>query len=147
MVNIQTTRFGNLEVPTEEILYFPDGLIGMADNTHWVLVADPENSLVAWLQSMSLAEVAVPTVSPRKFVPHYRVSVNKRQLLPLDLSQTRELFVLAVVNTNEEQWTANLKAPLLIDLENQIGRQVITTDGQPVRYVLPSVSSSLRKSA
>ena len=147
MVTIQTARFGNLEVPTEEILYFPDGLIGMADNTHWVLVEDPENSLVAWLQSMARPEVAVPTVSPRKLVPHYRVCVNKRQLLPLDLSQTREMFVLAVVNTNEGQWTANLKAPLVIDLQNQLGRQVITTDGQPVRYVLPSVSSSLRKSA
>ena len=147
MVSIQTTRFGTLKVPTDEILYFPDGLIGMADSTHWVLFADSNNPLVAWLQSMSRPEIAVATVSPRKLVPHYRVCVTKRQLSPLNLAQTSELFVLAIVNSNGGQWTANLKAPLVIDLQNQIGRQVVTADSQPVRYLLPSVSSSLRKSA
>jgi len=147
MVSIQTTRFGKLDVPTDEILYFPDGLIGLADCTHWVLVADPKNSLVAWLQSMSRSDVGVPMVSPRQLVPHYRVRVTKRQLTPLNLAQTSELFVLAVVNCHDGKWTANLKAPLLIDLQNQIGRQVVTTDSQPVQYGLPSVSASLRKSA
>ncbi|HMC10031.1 MAG TPA: flagellar assembly protein FliW, partial [Pirellulaceae bacterium] len=44
--------------------------------------------------------------------------------------------------------TLNLKAPLIINLDRRLGRQVITTDEQPVALPLvPAPPALLRKSA
>jgi flagellar assembly factor FliW len=43
--------------------------------------------------------------------------------------------------------TLNLKAPLIINLDRRLGRQVITSDEQPVVLTLPSAPPLLRKSA
>jgi flagellar assembly factor FliW len=81
-------------------------------------------------------------------VPHYRVHVTRGQLAPLELSHFDQTYVLAVVSKSDDELTLNLRAPLIINLDRRLGRQVITTDEQPVAcQLIASQSASLRKSA
>jgi flagellar assembly factor FliW len=68
---VQTSRFGKVEAKPEEIIIFPNGLIGFETSRQWVILPDPENGDVAWLQSVSDSQVALPLISPRKFAPDY----------------------------------------------------------------------------
>jgi flagellar assembly factor FliW len=147
-MQIRTAHFGTLEIDVEEILFFPRGIIAFQDCRHWVLLADAENLAVAWLQSVTRCEVALPVVSPRRFSPDYAVHVTRGQLLPLEFSQFDQAYVLTVVSQSDGDLTLNLKAPLIINLDRRLGRQVVTSDEQPVALVLPAASPAvLRQSA
>jgi len=55
--------------------------------------------------------------------------------------------VLTIVGKNEEGVTLNLKAPLVINLERRLGRQVITNGDQPLQHPLHRPTAPLRKTA
>lgn len=129
---VQTTRFGQIRSTQEEVIIFPNGLIGFESSRHWVIVPDPENSNVAWLQSIAESQVALPLVSPRKFAPDYKVCVPQRELTPLGLRSTDQIFVLTVVSKSGKTLTANLRSPIIINLTKRIACQVIATDALPL---------------
>jgi flagellar assembly factor FliW len=147
-MQIQTHHFGPVEIQVDDVLLFPRGIIALEDCRHWVLLADAENAALAWLQCVTQPEIAVPVVSPRRFAPEYQVRLTRGQLSPLELSQFDQAYVLAIVSRGDDQLTLNLKAPLIINLGRRIGRQVITTDEQPLALELPTHTGAvLRKSA
>jgi flagellar assembly factor FliW len=147
-VQIETSHFGPLEIEAGDILLFPHGVIAFEECKHWVLLADAENPALAWLQSISQPDVALPVVSPRRFTPDYRVHVAKGQLVPLEFSQFDQAYVLSIVSQSDGDLTLNLRAPLIINLDRRLGRQVITTDEQPVAQILAAAPPTLmRKSA
>jgi len=146
-MKIHTTRFASIEIEPDDILFFRNGLVGFEDCRHWVLLADSENSAVAWLQSMQHSDVALPVVSPRRFVSGYQVRLEPADVDILQLAEVEQAFVLSVVSRNEETLTLNLRAPLVINLDRRIGSQVITVDAQPMQYELAALPTIMRRSA
>jgi len=147
-MQIHTTRFGLVEIDIADILLFPHGVIAFEDCQHWVLLADDGNDSLGWLQSVTRGEVALAVVSPRRYAPEYQVHVTRGQLASLELSHFDSAYVLSVVSKSDDDLTLNLKAPLIINLDRRLGRQVITTDEQPVaRQLTASTPALLRKSA
>jgi flagellar assembly factor FliW len=135
-VRIKTTRFGDLEVYQEHLLVFPAGMLGLEECRQWVLLADTSNDALGWLQSTERAEIALAVVSPRRFVPDYQVRVPRREIEAIELQDPSRSQVLVIVGKNERSVTLNLKAPLLLNMERQIGRQAIVVNDVPVQYEL-----------
>jgi len=146
-MKIETTRFGAVEVEQEDVLDFPGGLLGLEDCRQWVLLADAENDALGWLQCAGRAEYAFAVVCPRRFVPEYQVRVSRGELTPLLLTDVQDAQVLAIVGKSQHGITLNLKAPVVINLERRLGRQVITNGDMPVAYELTRQPAPLRKSA
>ena len=142
----QTTRFGPVEIDPDDSILFPTGLLAFEQCRHWVLLADADNDAVAWMQSVVHPEVAMAVVSPRRFVPEYRLRVTADQLAPLEFTEIHQAYLLAVVSKHESSLTINLKAPLVINLQRRLGRQVVATGEAPVQHALPG-AARLRKSA
>lgn len=143
---IDTTRFGRVAILEEDILAFDQGLIGMEQCRRWVLLADAGNESLAWLQSVDRPEAALAVVSPRRFVADYQVRVGRRDLAPLGDASSKSLQVLVILNRHDEGLTLNLKAPLVIHLENRRGRQIVAKNDHEVRYVL-GATIPMRRSA
>jgi flagellar assembly factor FliW len=146
-MQIRTTRFGPLEIEADDILSFPAGLLGLEDCRHWVLLADAQNSALGWLQSTSRPEVALAVVCPRRFVPDYQFRVYRSELAALDLADVKDAQVLSIVGKNDRSITLNLKAPVVINLDRRLGRQVVANGEQPVQYELANRQAPLKKSA
>ena len=147
-MKISTRHFGSVEINPEDILLFPRGIVAFEDCRHWILISDEENPALAWLQSISRPEVAIPVVSPRRFAPAYNVHIVRSQLAPLEFSQLDHAYVLTVVSHSDGDLTLNLRAPLIINLDRRLGRQVITADEQPLAMPLVHIAlTALRKSA
>ena len=147
MIEVDTTRFGAVGIEADDILLFPSGLPGLDDLHHWILLADAENDALAWLQCISRPDIALAVVSPRRFVADYQVRVARSELTPLQLDADSEAHVVVVVGKNELSLTLNLKAPLIINLQRRLGRQVIVNDDQPLQFELAPRQAQLRKSA
>lgn len=146
-MKINSNRFGPLEIAADDVIFFPQGMLGMEDFHQWTLLAGVENEAVAWLQSVESPEVALAVVSPRRFVPSYQMRISRRELDSLDLNDIADAKVLAVAGKMDHSITLNLKAPLLINIERRLGRQVITCGDLPVRFKLGSVPPTLRRTA
>lgn len=146
-MNIETTRFGRLSINSEDTIRFPLGLVGFEDSQDWIILADNQDESLGWLQSTVQADLAFAVVSPRRYVPGYRVRVSPDQAETLCLEACQQTFVLVIVSQHEEDLSVNLRAPILINLTARIGRQVITTDDQPLRHPIVTQSAPLRKSA
>jgi flagellar assembly factor FliW len=137
-----------MDINHSDMLLMPHGLIGFETCRHWVLLSSQENEEVAWLQSVALANVALPVVSPRRFAPNYRVQVNKRDLALLHLHTEDQLYVLSIVSKSGVTLTANLKSPILLNASRHIAIQLVVTDDQPLALPLGlSNSGSIRRAA
>ncbi len=146
-MNIETTRFGSVTIQSEDILSFEAGIIGFANSRRWVILADTENPAVAWFQSLDDPSLAMAVDSPRRFIPNYQVRLTPSELSPIRLSDVDQAFVLCVVSRNENHLTMNLRAPLIVNLDQKMGAQSMTTDDQPLQYPFARISPKLRQSA
>ena len=146
-MQINTSRFGPVEIMPEDILLFSRGIIGFEEHRHWVLLGDDSSDCVAWLQSLSDEAVALPLVSPRRFVPSYRVRITKDQLSPLELTVLDHAFVLVTLSYYDRGPTINLRAPIVINLDRRIGKQLVTSTVESVQQAILGESTTLRKSA
>jgi flagellar assembly factor FliW len=144
---IETTRFGPVDIEPDDVIHFPNGLLGMEECRRWVLLGDEENDVLGWLQSVDRSEIAMAVVSPRRFVPDYQMRVARHELGPLALEDVRQAQVLVILGKTDRAMTLNLKAPLVFNLPRRLGRQVVTNGDQPVQYALPCAQASLKKSA
>lgn len=146
-MRIHTTRFGRIDVEPADVLNFSSGLPGLEDCRQWALLADAANDALGWLQSVARGDVALAVVSPRRFVPDYQVRIPRSELSPLALADVRQAQVVVVVGRNGTSLTLNLKAPIVINLENRTGRQVVASGDLPLQFELGQERPPLKKSA
>ena len=140
-MRIETQRFGNLTLDQDQLFLFPSGLIGMEPLRDWALLPDAENPAVAWLQSASRGDRALPLISPRAFFPDYRVEVSRRELACLHIRPGAEMYVLTTVSGHSGKLTTNLRSPILLNLSRRLGCQVITDNDYPLQQAVSSLKS------
>ncbi len=147
-MQIQSSRFGRLDVSHTDMLLMPQGLIGFETCRHWILLSNPENEEVAWLQSVALANVALPVISPRRFVPNYRAHIQRRDLDVLRIKNADQVYLLCVVSKSGGTLTSNLKSPIILNATQRLATQVVVTDDQPLSLPLGLTGTeSIRRAA
>lgn len=139
-MRIETQRFGNITLDQNQLFLFPAGLIGMETLRDWALLPDLENPTVAWLQSASRGDRALPMISPRAFFPDYRVQVTRRELAGLHMKPGAEMYVLTTISGHSGKLTTNLRSPILLNLSRRLGCQVITDNAQPLQQAVTSLN-------
>jgi len=140
-MRIETQRFGNITLDQDQLFLFPSGLIGMETLRDWALLPDFDNPAVAWLQSASRGDRALPLISPRAFFDDYRVQVSRRELAGLHMKPGAELYVLTTVSGHSGKLTTNLRSPIVLNLSRRLGCQVITDNDQPLQQGVSSLTS------
>ena len=129
---LNTKHFGKLEVDENRIISFEYGIPGFPDDKRFIIVTDidePE-SLYCWLQSVDDGNVSLVLIDSFFAMPDYNPLVNEGDIEGLgnvDLSDIIS-FNVAVIKSNLEESTINLKAPILINEKTKKGKQVIVTN-------------------
>ena len=122
------TRFGTLEFTDQDIISFPEGLIGFEGHTQFVLVPSKPGSPFSWLQSTNDPSLAFLVADPNAFFNDYSPELSDRDASTLGLSESSDyaLVVTAAIPSGQpNNATANLAAPIIINLDSRIGKQVI----------------------
>jgi flagellar assembly factor FliW len=135
-VNIESTRFGALEVPEESVLEFPNGLIGLG-GTRYTLIAREESAPFLWLHSLDDPSLAIPVTNPWFFFSSYEVEVSDSEADRIGVTDPSQADVYVTVRSGEtiEDFRANLRAPILV--AGGRGHQVINeASGTSVRAPL-----------
>ena len=139
---IQTSRFGPVTLQGEDIIEFPEGILGFNDLRKFVLLDDPNDEIFAWLQSCEIPQIAFPVLEPELFSQTYQVALTKHDLeslgLPHQDTGTQKAdpttpmrirsFSIITIPDDPTQMTANLKAPIVINIEKRTARQIVLQD-------------------
>ncbi len=127
---IKTSRFGLVELKSEDILTFNEGLLGFQDLRQFVLLDDPNDDIFAWLQSCELPSIAFPVLEPEIFGHKYAVGLNRTdsESLKLQAGQAPAYLNIITIPDDATEMTANIKAPIVINVEQRIARQCVLQD-------------------
>ena len=127
-MNVQTTRFGSVEVDDDRVLDFASGLLGFSSYTRFVLLQPDEDGVFFWLQSIEAPELAFVITDPQIWVPDYEAIIRKEQMEMLSLERLEEAQVFVIVNKYDNALTANMQGPLVMNLRNQEAMQLVLAD-------------------
>ena len=127
-MRIKTTRFGEIEVDESRIIKFPKGILGFPDDLEYALLQTNNEGNFFWLQSVGKPELAFVVCDPVLFVPDYQVPVKLDDLSQIDLTSLDNAQVLTIVNKSDRSLTGNLQGPLVINVINRHGKQVVLSE-------------------
>ncbi len=139
-MKVKTTRFGTLDVAEQDLLVFPEGLVGFSGKKRFVIFSKENNHPFFWLQSVDDPKLAFVICDPAIFFPNYRISARKTELSAIGGSDPEELIICAIVSISREPFTmcANLQGPLVINTESRKAKQLVLVEGNyGTRHPIP----------
>lgn len=138
-MELNTSRFGALEVDPTAIITFTQPIIGFQEYRRFVLLPGPPESAVSWLQSTDAGDLAFLLMNPRQLLPEYRLNLPAHELSELAVGAEEELevYTLLVVPEDRNKIRTNLKAPILINLRQRLGKQTVLERSEyPIQFFL-----------
>jgi flagellar assembly factor FliW len=135
-VTFESVRFGTVEVPAEEVIEFPDGLVGLGGLRYTLLDRNPGTGFL-WLHCVDDPALALPVVSPQQFFADFSLELTEEDRGRIGVEDPAAARVLVTVRATPDPLdiTANLRAPLVI--HEGRGFQVINTvEGAPLQAPL-----------
>jgi flagellar assembly factor FliW len=127
-MNVNTSRFGTVEIDADRVITFPTGLLGFGGQTKFALLQPNSEGVFYWLQSLETPELAFVVADPSLFVEGYEVPIRDDQMAVLGLTSLEEAQVLVIVNRYGESLTGNLQGPLVINVQTRNGEQLVLAD-------------------
>jgi flagellar assembly factor FliW len=127
-MHVQTTRFGTVEVGNDRLLDFHAGLLGFSSYTRFALLQPDEDGIFYWLQSVDSPELAFVVTDPARWCDEYEATIRREHMDVLDLDAVGDARVFVIVNKYDETLTANLQGPLVVNLRNRRGMQIVLSD-------------------
>ena len=136
---VTSSRFGEISYSEDDVLVFPRGLPAFEHHHNWLLAGDEENA-IKWLQNIEDGELALPVTTPDAVMPDYNAKIPEDELDLVGSKDFADLALLIVVSIPESAtWdmTANLRAPILVNLKSRKAVQVIALNEEyPIRHVV-----------
>lgn len=136
--------FKNLPYPqkvaallNESVVFnFPDGIPAFENSRRYIILLNEKIKPFIYLKSLDSEDLGFVCIDPFLICPRYSIQIPAKDLSLLDLKDSANALILSLVTVENrpEETTANLLAPIIINIANQTGRQVILEDNKPVRF-------------
>ena len=152
MPSIETKYFGTLPYRDESVFEFPYGLPAFEEENRFILIDFPENGPLVFLQSLTQATLCFLAFPILVADREYRLAVSAEDLGALELDRARQpelgadVLVLALVSLHAGfPATANLMAPIVLNLKTLRGLQAIRQDNlyshqHPIQSLRPELA-------
>ena len=127
-MEVQTSRFGVIEIAEDRVITFSKGLLGFPSMCRYCLLQPGDDAMFFWLQSLDDPELAFVITDPTMFYPEYAVPIRSEQMETLSLDKLEDAQVFVIVNKVEQQLTGNLQGPLVVNTLERTGEQLILAD-------------------
>ena len=126
MASFRSTRFGRFHIDDGAALRFPGGVAGLSHLEWFAILKRRADSVFLWLQSLDDPDVALPIVLPWAFHWDYEIELPDADLRLLGVSSADQLSIYCLVDVGDEMRSAtvDLAAPLVINDETHVGRQL-----------------------
>ncbi len=133
-MKLATKRFGTIEVDDDNVLQVPTGIPGFPELRRVTLLAatgvEPDLPLY-WMQDLDDGDLAFLCLVPWASFPEYDIEFDDFELGIVDAGDVRILNLISVRRDESgATMSANLRAPLIVDVRQQQLHQVILSDSR-----------------
>jgi flagellar assembly factor FliW len=117
-MQIETSRFGTLELGEDVLIMFPWGIPGFGTLKRYVLL-EHRNGPFQWLQAVDDPTVAFVVCAPD--VLGFRYTIPSDKVDPIELDLLDDLAILLMVSFDRERKSLrpHLRGPLLLNATNR----------------------------
>ena len=126
-MQIDTLRFGTVEVDPEKVIEFGDGIPGLEQYKKYALLQFEDSYPIVWLQSLDDTGICLPVLDTFTVLPDYVFDIDEIDVKALELKSPDELHVVSVVVIPEDiqGMTVNLAAPIIINTITGQAKQIV----------------------
>jgi len=114
----------------QRLIQFEEGLIGFYDCKSFMLVERDDIAPFLWLQSTERHDVGFLVIDPALVIHDYKSIIPNREWESLGILDYSSGLVLVTcsVGVKSAASTGNLQAPLIVNYETNVGKQIILTE-------------------
>jgi flagellar assembly factor FliW len=125
-------QFEEIEIEETDIINLTQGLIGFPALHKYAVLVDDEVTPFQWFQCLDDPSLAFVIINPLLFKPDYRVKISREEIAELGINNPAKVTINTIVTIPPDpgSLTANLQAPILINNENRLGKQVILMNNE-----------------
>jgi flagellar assembly factor FliW len=143
MMQIDTSRFGQIDIADDAVIRFPRGLYGLDGARAYCLLGHDKRSGFHWLQATDAPAIAMVVTDPFPFFPDYQVEIPDAAAALLRAASASDVAIytpLTIVAAEDRVYT-NLLGPLVINHRAGRGLQIIQDATRySTRHLLPVVA-------
>ena len=150
MPTFDTKSFGTIAFEPRDTIEFSRGLPGFEERHRFVAIHQQSAAPLVFLQSIEDPGLCFITAPVLAVDPQYRLKLSEEDREAADLSAVRQprigkdVWALAVISMRASGPTANLLAPLVINLRSLRAVQAVLRDSDySHRYVLPEPAEAV----
>jgi len=146
MPRLVSKYFGELDYSADSVFQFLEGIPAFEDQTAFVFLDQPQTHPLVFMQSLRYPGLCFISVPVFVVDPAYRLDLVSEDFVSLDLAPElapqigSDILCLALVTVSKgADPTVNLASPVVLNLRNRKGGQVIQPSaGYSVRHPLPT---------
>jgi flagellar assembly factor FliW len=129
MMKLRTKYHGEIEINEKDIFHFKYGIPGFLDEKQFVLLPLEDTPFVI-LQSVKTPSLGFAMIDPFGYFPDYDIELDEQTVTQLEIFSEKEvaIYVILTVADPFDNTTANLQAPIVLNYEKKLGKQVILTN-------------------
>jgi flagellar assembly factor FliW len=149
----QTKYHGALRFEPHQVLNVPGGLFGFPEEKEFILLELPSMRPLAFVQSIRTTDLCFVALPAQVIDPGYQLHLQTADIEAFGYTPDQpptmghDLLCLALLTMREQQeTTANLLAPLIIDISRHHGMQVLVEGGYSHEHPIPAGTTELTPS-
>lgn len=130
IMKINSSKLGEIEYKEDDIITLSAPLLGFPELQDFLLISDDNSYPFLWFQSVEDKEICFILIETNTFFKEYNPIIPKRELkvLAIGSEEDMKLFSIVVVPADPKLSTANLRAPLVVNFEKKLAKQIILDD-------------------
>ncbi|WP_217596238.1 flagellar assembly protein FliW [Cohnella sp. GbtcB17] len=117
-------------------------ILGFPELNEFVMLPIDDSATItpfAYLQSSTEEEVGFLVADPFQFCADYEFKIEEQDIQDIEATTPEEVVVMAIVRIGDpfDTSTINLMAPLVINVDKLLGRQVVLSSDKPYTTKMP----------
>lgn len=132
-MKINTKNFGEIEIEEKDIINFPSGILAFEDQNRFIIIKnnDEENPF-HYFQSLNDSNLAFVIIDPFVFKKDYDINISDSIVEKLKIKKPEEvkLYTIVTVPKDLKKMTANLSGPIVINIKENLGGQIVLDDNR-----------------
>ncbi len=136
-MRLSTTRFGDIDIDESRAIVMRGGILGFEHLKRYVFLVQDEENLFCWLQCVDNGSLAFVLIDPFVIKPDYRPVIQDSDIELLEIKSPEDVILMSIVTIYPDPFkvTANLKAPIVINVRERLGKQIVLDrEDYPVQY-------------
>ncbi|MCY6353961.1 flagellar assembly protein FliW [Clostridium sp. ZS2-4] len=126
-MELKTKYHGIREYEKKDVINFSKGLPGFEDLKRFILFPVEDNEMFSVLHSIDNAEIGFVVVSPFNVLKDYEIELDNETINKIKIEKSEDALVVntVTISSNVEEITTNLRAPIIINIKEKLGEQII----------------------